>query len=150
MKQLKTILLEKLIINANTHIRKFTDEELVNDYKAVWDSFSISEKKPYKEKYGVHSNKKEDIMKVILDRLRENRNKKKEFEVQDLTNFFRYDIPENYPKFKTYREMESKEFIEYMLEKYKEKLLTKSIHSSIYKHTQKRIKQIEIYLDSIK
>ena len=136
MKQLKTILLEKLIINANTHIRKFTDEELVNDYKAVWDSFSISEKKPYKEKYGVHSNKKEDIMKVILDRLRE--------------NFFRYDIPENYPKFKTYLEMESKEFIEYMLEKYKEKLLTKSIHSSTYKYTQKRIKQIEMYLDSIK
>ena len=53
MKDLKNIIFEKLIINQNTgKLKSYTDEELRHDWSAVWNSFSLSDKKPYKEKYG--------------------------------------------------------------------------------------------------
>ena len=79
MKNLKDIISEKLIINKNLNIKEkeFTDEELRNDYNEVSGAYTKAEKEPFKDKYGVNSNKIRDIQLVILDHLRENRQKKK-------------------------------------------------------------------------
>ena len=89
MKDLKDIISEKLIINKNLNIKEkeFTDEELRNDYNEVSGAYTKAEKEPFKDKYGVNSNKFRDIQLVILDHLRENRKKKKDLKIDDLRDY---------------------------------------------------------------
>ena len=80
-----------------------------------------NEKKVIADKYGVNIYKIRDIQIEILNILRENRKNKKEFTPNDSQNFFRYDIPDRYDKFKKYLEEESTEFVEWLFERYKNK-----------------------------
>ena len=119
MKDLKNIIFEKLIINQNTgKLKSYTDEELRHDWSAVWNSFSLSDKKPYKEKYGVNSNKKEDIQQVISLKLRDNRNKKNKFDDDDIRDFNRLEYKEK--EFFDYLDKEPIEFVKILYEHYKE------------------------------
>ena len=115
---------EKLVINKNTTVRKkeFTDEELRYDYECVNGAFSKSEKEPYMVKYDTTINKIRDIQLIILDKLRENRQKKNKFDDDDVIYFRRFDIPwGKYDKAKTYLDQEPKDFLEYVFKYYEKK-----------------------------
>ena len=120
MKNLKDIIVEKLIINKNLNIKEkeFTDEELRDDYNEVSGAYTKAEKEIFKDKYGVNSNKIRDIQLVILDYLRENRKKKKDFINDDFTDFIKLDPPERYEKFAELLDKENKEFVEFLLKTY--------------------------------
>ena len=157
MKNIKDIILEKLInekliINKNLNIKEkeFTDEELRNDYNDVsWAT--KTEKEPYKDKYGVNSNKFRDIQLVILDHLRENRQKKKDFTTDDFRDFMRLNPPERYEKFSELLDKESKEFVEFLLKTYE--TIIKHKHINIWnprsiadKSTVRRLTNLKKYL----
>ena len=134
MKQITNYIQEGLRINKNTTVRKkeFTDEELMDDYERVTGAFSKSDKEPFMVKYDCDINKIRDIQLVILKKLRENRQKKKEFNENDIRYFCRFDMPwGNYNKLKTYLDEEPKEFLEYVLQFYEKKC--KKIHP--YRHS---------------
>ena len=120
MKNLKDIISEKLIINKNLNIKEkeFTDEELRDDYTEVSGACTKAEKEPFKDKYGVNSNKFRDIQLVILDHLRENRKKKKDFTADDFRDFIRLEPSERYEKFAELLDKEPKEFVEFLLKTY--------------------------------
>lgn len=127
MKNIDNFINEKLKLNQNIKDQTFTDEELMDDYESVTNSFSKSDKKPYMDKYACDINKIRDIQLVILDLLRENRQKRKDFNDKDVRYFLRYDIPwGRYEKAKEYMDKEPKEFIEYVLKYYEPK--AKKIH----------------------
>lgn len=123
MINLYNYIIEKLVINKNIgKVNKFTDEELESDYNTVWDAITKNEKKVIADKYGVNIYKIRDIQIEILNILRENRKNKKEFTPNDSQNFFRYDISVRYDEFKKYLEEESTEFVEWLFERYKNKV----------------------------
>lgn len=150
MKQLNDYIIEKFKINSNTvNNNDFKDEELMDDYETVNMAFSKSEKKPFMDKYGVEINKIKDIQLDILNRLRENRQKKKEFNDEDVKFFMRFDIPwGKYDKAKEYLDKEPRDFLEYVLEYYEKK--TKKIHptrqSIADKYTLKIYNSLKKYL----
>ena len=99
MKNISLYILEKLNIQSiDINKCSFTDKELLDDYEAARSSYTKAEKEPIANKYGVSSLKMHDIELAILDELRKNRFNKKEFDRQDITNFYRYDIPDRYDK----------------------------------------------------
>jgi len=112
---------EKLKISSFTKINKlnFTDEELMDDYSKAINAYTKDQKEPLIQKYNVSTGRIKDIQLAILDELRENRKNKTEFTKTDVLFFIKYDVPESYPKYKTYLDKESKDFIEYLLEYYK-------------------------------
>ena len=120
MKDLKDIISEKLIINKNLNIKEkeFTDKELRNDYNEVSGAYTKTEKETFKDKYGVNSNKIRDIQLVILDYLRENRKKKKDFTTDDFRDFMRLEPSERYEKIAELLDKEPKEFVEFLLKTY--------------------------------
>lgn len=154
MKNLKEKILEKLTITANSKINQekiFTDEELRNDYSEVGGAYTKAEKQVFCNKYHVNSNKIREIQIVILDKLRENRQTKKEFTQDDVHDFLRYDLPEKYEKFVDYLDKEPKEFVEYILESYKDiikrnRIVIYAPRSIADKHTIKRYEQLKKYL----
>ena len=158
MKDLKDIISEKLIdekliINKNLNIKEkeFTDEELRNDYNEVSGAYTKAEKEPFKDKYGVNSNKFRDIQLVILDHLRENRQKKKEFTSNDFRDFMRLEPSERYEKFAELLDKEPKEFVEFLLKTYEG--IIKHNHINIWnprsiadKSKVKRLQNLQKYL----
>ena len=60
--------------------------------------------------------------KFYYDNMVDEGENKKEFTSNDSQNFFRYDIPDRYDKFKKYLEEESTEFVEWLFERYKNKV----------------------------
>jgi len=154
MKNLKDIISEKLIINHHLNIKEkeFTDEELHNDYDEVSGAYTKAEKEPFKDKYGVNSNKIRDIQLVILDHLRENRQKKKKFTVDDYKDFIRLEPPERYEKFAELLDNEPKEFIKFLLKIYEG--IIKIDHINIWnprsiadKSKVKRLQNLQKYLN---
>lgn len=134
MKQITSYITEGLRINKNIKsIKKdFTDEELMDDYERVTGAFSKSDKEPFMVKYDCTINKIRDIQLVILSKLRENRQKKKEFDEKDIRYFCRFDMPwGRYEKLKTYLDQEPKEFLQYVLQYYEQRC--KKIHP--YRHS---------------
>jgi hypothetical protein len=93
-------------------------EELITDYDAA-DSASGNEKKALSSKYGT-ANKIKDIQKAILLKMREERHNRKEFTVEDITNFTRLDFPEK----KLYDELgeEPIEFVRFYADYYLQQL----------------------------
>ena len=153
MKNLKGIISEKLIINKNLNIKEkeFTDEELRNDYNEVSGAYTKAEKEPFKDKYGVNSNKIRDIQLVILDHLRENRKKKKDFTTDDFRDFMRLEPSERYEKFSELLDKEPKEFVEFLLKTYE--TIIKHKHINIWnprsiadKSTVRRLQNLKKYL----
>lgn len=151
MKNLKDIISEKLIINKNIKIKEFTDEELRNDYNEVSGAYTKAEKEPFKDKYGVNSNKIRDIQLVILDHLRENRKKKKDFTIDDFKDFMRLEPSERYEKFSELLDKEPKEFVEFLLKTYED--IIKRNHINIWnprsiadKSRVRRLQNLQKYL----
>ena len=127
MKYLKNFITEKLVINANSKIKEYSDEELMNDYKEVWGATTKQEKKDIADKYGVTILKIRDIQLHILEILRQNRFKKKEFTREDIINFFHFEPPER--EFEEYLKKEPKEFVQYLLDYYED--YTKQIRNKV-------------------
>ena len=108
---------EKLKINSKSQVntkQTFTDEELRHDYTLVSGAYTKAEKQEYAHKYDIDSNKFREIQLVILDKLRENRHNKKEYDKNDAHDFYRFDIPDTYKKSKEFFDKEPIEFIEYL------------------------------------
>ena len=107
-----------------------------------------AEKEKFSMKYGINTNKIREIQIVILNYLRDNRQKKKEFEITDFQNFTKYDLPEKYEKLKEYLDKETEEFLKFVLHKYKELFdISRYNERSIAgRHVMKRISQLEKYL----
>lgn len=149
MKNLNNYILEKLNVK-DIKIKNFTDEELLNDYETVRMAYTKKEKEPLAIKYDVSSIKMRDIELAILDKLRENRFNKKEYERQDISNFYKYDIPDRYDRLKIYLDKEPKEFIKYLLDFLidKAKKYNKNYLSPANKHTIRTIANLKKYLIS--
>lgn len=154
MKYLKNFITEKLVINANSKIKEYSDEELMNDYEAVWWATTKAEKKEIADKYGITILKIRDIQLGILEILRQNRQKKKEFNEKDVQFFYKFDIPEK--QFEEYLKQEPKEFVKYLLTKAEEKskpIQNKLIHrgrsalSIADRYTLKRYEKIKKFVD---
>lgn len=129
MKSINEFIFEKFLISKDTNIlnpKDFTNEELMNDYNTVRNACTKAEKKEVADKYGITDLRIRPIQIEILKILREKRKDKKEFTKNDITNFMRFDIPETYNKLEVWLKEESNEFVEYLLEYYKER--TKNIH----------------------
>ena len=151
MKNISLYILEKLNIQSiDINKCSFTDKELLDDYEAARSSYTKAEKEPIANKYGVSSLKMHDIELAILDELRKNRFNKKEFDRQDITNFYRYDIPDRYDRLKIYLDKEPKEFIKYLLDFLidKAKKYNKKYLSPANKHTIRTIANLKKYLIS--
>ena len=141
---------EKLKINSQSQVntkQSFTDEELMKDYNEVSMAYTKVEKQEFAIKYDIVTNKIREIQIVILNHLRDNRFKKKEYDKMDFTNFVRYDLPEKYDKFKEYLDKEPEEFLTFVLHIYNEqarkfKFIPRSIAE---KYIMKRISQLEKY-----
>ena len=146
-----SFMLEKLKINSQSQVnakQSFTDEELMKDYNEVSGAYTKAEKQEFAIKYDIVTNKIREIQIVILNHLRDNRFKKKEYDKMDFTNFVRYDLPEKYDKFKEYLDKEPEEFLKFVLDTYNEqarkfKFVPRSIAD---KYTMKRKSQLEKYL----
>lgn len=142
---------EKLKISSSSKInRSFTDEELKDDYSEITGAYLKSQKEPIAAKYNVTSIKIRDIQLAILDELRENRKNKKEFTTDDVRYFLKYDTPDSYVRYKTFLDKESKEFVEYLLEYYKNRGKNISPYagrqSIADKYVLKKIANIQKYL----
>ena len=151
MKNINEFIFEKFLISKDTSIlnpKDFTDEELMDDYNTVRNACTKAEKKEVADKYGITDLRIRPIQIEILKILREKRKDKKEFTKNDITNFMRFDIPETYNKMEAWLKEESNEFVEYLLEYYKER--AKKIHSvnkSINdKHILRILSNIQKYL----
>ena len=146
------IFLKEALIKKNTIVKtEFTDEELLGDYNEIQYAYTKAEKLPIAKKYGVNAMKIRDIQIAILDNLRENRKKKKDFTEEDVRNFFKYGIPESYTRLKPYLDEEPKQFVEFLFNYFQEK--ANNIYKKNYrwsysdKELIKRYHQIQKYLN---
>ena len=120
MKNINTYINEKfqVSVDAIRNREDCTDEELRDDYETVRWAYTKKEKIEMGDKYGVTDYRIRPIQLEILDRLRENRFEKSEFNEDDILDFFRLEPSLVYSKFSKYLDNENKAFIEYMLEHY--------------------------------
>lgn len=123
MKTLKNKILEGLKINSKSKINYiyFTDEELRNDYEEVSMAYTKAEKQKFANKYGIQSNKILEIQQRIIEILRDNRQEKKKFDMEDFKDFIRLNLPERYDKLKEYFDKEPKEFLDFLYKYYDNK-----------------------------
>lgn len=154
MKQITNYIKEGLKIGSNTKVNQrgsFTDEELRDDYEKAKEAYTKIEKDELKEKYGINTNKIRDIQIEILDYLRDNRNKKNQFDDKDIIDFIRYELPTRYEKIEEYFKQESENFLKYVLTFYRKKARrinsNPSHQSPNDKYVLQRIKALEKYLN---
>ena len=138
--------------------------ELIADYTLLNEYPSMNEKKALAAKYGVDSKKAKDIQEMVLVAMRGERKTRTEFDEIDLRYFSRFDIPETYAKAVPYYELESIEFLNYVMGVYWENLVTRKLdkkvdlvnirgtyHLSISdKYAIRRYLNIKKYLEEIK
>lgn len=154
MKNLNNFILEKLILGKNLkpHDRSYWPTQLRDDYETVRWATTKKEKEAIAQKYNFHTELKiRPIQIAILDELRKLRNNKKEFDQNDLRDFFRYDIPDSYQRFEPYLKEEPIDFVKYMFKEYiyKCKNLNPGMSLSIAdKHKLKRLNQLRQFLVS--
>lgn len=123
---LNQYIIEKLVLN-KTSIKDetnhgFTLDELRHDYEEVYDAYSKSDKEPYQQKYGVKSNKKEDIMRVIANHLRSLRQTKTTFDEQDIRDFWKLSLNDS-ERYSTGLEDEPIDFLVYLLKYLKDDMV---------------------------
>lgn len=154
MKTLKNKILEGLKINSKSKINYvyFTDEELRNDYEEVSMAYTKAEKQKFANKYGIQSNKILEIQQRIVEILRDNRQEKKKFDMEDFKDFIRLNLPEKYDKLKEYFDKEPKEFLDFYYEYYNKQTnscrrLPSYNISSKQRYLIKRYNQIKKYLE---
>ena len=141
---------EKLVFNKHTREKQISDEELEKDYQEVDTAYTKAEKKVIADKYNCKDIRIRPIQIAILDKFRENRFNKKEFALEDIHHFWRYDPSEAYDKFKLYLEKEPEDFLLYFYNYYVEKckpLLNKYYKSPSDKRLIKIKNNLKKYLD---
>ena len=101
-------------------------DEMTKDYNVISDYPDTKTKKDIASKYGIVSKKSADIQKAILVAMRNERNNRREYGVEDITWFRRLsDIPSRYKTLCTWLDEESLEFVNFMRNYYEEKLKSK-------------------------
>lgn len=153
MKTLIDIIFERLKLskdNQSPNTENMT-KELRDDYQTIGVAYTKAEKEPIAIKYNVSKLRIRDIQLAILDKLRELRQDKKEFDEDDVWDFNRYDVPDVYNKMVTYLDQEPIEFVEYLLDFWQ--IRAKKIRghysnvSSADRSILNRIKHLKKYLD---
>jgi hypothetical protein len=138
--------------------------ELIADYTLLNEYPSMNEKKALAAKYGIESKKSKEIQNMVLAAMRGERKTRTEFDDIDLRYFTKFDIPETYAKAVPYYELESIEFLTFVMNKYWETLVTRKLdkkvdlvnvrgtyHLSISdKYAIRRYLNIKKYLEEIK
>lgn len=153
MKNLIEFIKEGLKITSNTKVNDFdyTEEELRNDYEEVSMAYTKAEKQKFANKYGIQSNKILEIQQKIVEILRDNRQEKKKFDIEDFKDFVKLNLPERYDKLKEYFDKEPKEFLDFLYNYYDQKTIrirnyAPSRLSSHDRYQIKRYNQIKKYL----
>ena len=138
--------------------------ELIADYTLLNEYPSMNEKKALAAKYGIDSKKAKEIQNMVLVAMRGERKTRTEFDDIDLRYFTKFDIPETYAKAVPYYELESIEFLNYVMDVYLANLVTRKLdkkidlvnirgtyHLSISdKYAIRRYLNIKKYLEEIK
>lgn len=138
--------------------------ELIADYTLLNEYPSMNEKKALATKYGIDSKKAKEIQNMVLVAMRGERKTRTEFDDIDLRYFTKFDIPETYSKAVPYYELESIEFLNYVMGVYWENLVARKLdkkvdlvnirgtyHLSISdKYAIRRYLNIKKYLEEIK
>lgn len=119
MKNINNFIQEKLIINKDTEvIHELTPEVMRDDYNSVWGATTKKRKKEFADKYACDDIRIRPIQIAILDKLRELRFDKDEYDTNDRSDFFKYDIPQVYNKLKVWLDKEPIEFVQYLSDVY--------------------------------
>lgn len=105
--------------------------ELIADYTLLNEYPSMNEKKTLAAKYGSESKKSKEIQNMVLVAMRGERKTRTEFDEIDLRYFSKFDIPETYSKAVTYYELESIEFLNYVMGVYWEKLVARKLDKKV-------------------
>jgi hypothetical protein len=101
---------------------KFPETELIDDYQVAADLMDAKDKKRLAAKYEVNSNKAADIQTKILGLIQQHRHGKTAFTGDDIKYWSRlYPNRGNYQKMKEALENESDIFVDFLLQKHKEK-----------------------------
>lgn len=137
--------------------------ELIADYTLLNDYPSMNEKKALAAKYGIESKKAKEIQEMVLVAMRGERKTRTEFDEIDLRYFSRFEIPETYAKAVPYYELESIEFLNYVLNIYWGNIVEKKLENKIslansrgygicaaHKYIIKRYLNLKRYLEEIK
>lgn len=138
--------------------------ELIADYICLSECPSINEKKVLATKYSLDTKKAKEIQNMILVALRDERKTRNEFDEIDLLYFSKFDIPETYTKARTYYELESIEFLKFVINNHWKTLVKRKLEkktdlvnthgtyqlSVSDKYTIRRYLNIKKYLDEIK
>ena len=105
--------------------------ELIADYTLLNEYPSMNEKKALATKYGIDSKKAKEIQEMVLVAMRGERKTRTEFDDIDLRYFTKFDIPETYAKAVPYYELESIEFLNYVMGVYWEKLVARKLDKKV-------------------
>lgn len=89
--------------------------EFIADYICLSECPSINEKKVLATKYSLDTKKAKEIQNMILVAMRDERKTRNEFDEIDLLYFSKLDIPETYTKARAYYELESIEFLTFVM-----------------------------------
>lgn len=106
---------------ADTNYLGFSFDDMVFDYKHVED-IALRARKEIGKKYGLDSGKTKEIQHAILLQMREERKTRKNYNDNDITYYYRLDVPE-----KTKLDYESKEFVEYLKDYFWSVLVEKNL-----------------------
>ena len=138
MKQIKNFITEKLHLNKSSVLVKdsgYTDEELRQDYKDVEYALTKAEKQKYASKYHIQTNKFREIQLEILKYLQMNRQNKKEFNLDDLRDFWRFDFKEK--EFLDHLKEEPIEFVQTLYINYDKNCKSRNIGPYANSHTMR-------------
>jgi hypothetical protein len=103
----------------------FSFDDMVFDYKHVED-IALRARKEIGKKYGLDSGKTKEIQHAILLQMREERKTRKTYNDNDITYYYRLDVPE-----KTKLDFECKEFVEYLKDYFWSVLVDKNLTKKI-------------------
>ena len=106
--------------------------ELIADYTLLNEYPSMNEKKALATKYGIESKKAKEIQEMVLVAMRGERKTRTEFDEIDLRYFSLFDIPETYAKAVPYYELESIEFLNYVLNIYWGNVVEKKLENNCH------------------
>ena len=138
--------------------------ELIADYICLNECPSINEKRALATKYGIDTKNAKEIQHMILVAMRGERKTRNEFDEIDLLYFSKFDIPETYTKARPYYELESIEFLKFVLNNHWKTLVKRKLEkkadlvntrgtyqlSGADKYAIRRYLNIKKYLDEIK
>lgn len=105
--------------------------ELIADYTLLNEMPSMSEKKALATKYGIESKKAKEIQNMVLVAMRGERKTRTIFDDTDLRYFLKFDIPEKYDKAVKFYELESPDFLRYIMNVFWNKLVERKLDNKL-------------------